>query len=384
MNLQQRIALLGRLGEYMQSDDPAWKAAKEQAYIRNNWFIPDFVDKSVENIATRFLQPGLLAAWAQKYAGAKSNDAHNVGAGPHGAPNGAPNNASNNASNNARPVGARPHDAPGQTTDPGHTPGTPKNVGLVMAGNIPLVGFHDFLCVLVSGHRQTVKLSSKDDVLLKHMVGKLLEWEPALGAYISFSDMLKNCDAYIATGSNNSSRYFEYYFGKYPSIIRRNRTSVALLTGAETGRELELLSDDVQLYFGLGCRSVTKLYVPRGYDFLPLLDALRKYGFFFEHNKYRNNYDYQLAMYLMNSQFYMTNDSIVLLEQKGLFSPIGTLYYEFYEYGTDPGAELRENNDIQCIIGNGHLPFGTSQTPGLEDYADGVDTMAFLSTLSYI
>ena len=371
MNLQQRIALLGRLGEYMQSDDPAWKAAKEEAYIRNNWFIPDFVDKSVENIATRFLQPALLAAWAQKYAGSDT---------PDSAPNGAPGNTPSDAP----AVGAGPQVAPGPHATPGRPPAPPKNVGLVMAGNIPLVGFHDFLCVLVSGHRQTIKLSSKDDVLLKHLVSKLQEWEPAIGAYISFSDMLKDRDAYIATGSNNSSRYFEYYFGKYPSIIRRNRTSVALLTGSETRQELECLSDDIQLYFGLGCRSVTKLYVPRGYDFLPLLDALRKYSFFFEHNKYRNNYDYQLAMYLMNSQFYMTNDSIVLLEQKGLFSPIGTLYYEFYESGTDPGAELKQNNDIQCIIGKGHGPFGTSQTPGLGDYADGVDTMAFLSTLSYI
>jgi hypothetical protein len=355
MNLQQRIALLGRLGEYMQSDETAWKETKEGAYIKNNWFIPPFVDKAVENITTRFLQPGLLAAWAEKYA---------------------PGSGTGSAGNSGGDPKAGGH--------PGPDGLNPKNVGLVMAGNIPLVGFHDFLCVLVSGHRQTIKLSSKDDVLLRHLVGKLLEWEPSLGALISFSEMLKNCDAYIATGSNNSSRYFEYYFGKYPSIIRRNRTSVAVLTGTETAEELEKLSDDVQLYFGLGCRNVTKLYVPGGYDFLPLLGALRKYQFFFEHNKYRNNYDYQLAMYLMNNQFYMTNDSIVLLEQKGLFSPIGTLYYEFYESDSFPGLTLKENPDIQCITGRGRVPFGASQSPDLEDYADGVDTMAFLSTLSYI
>jgi hypothetical protein len=353
MNLQQRIALLGRLGEYMQSDDAAWREARELAYIRNNWFIPAFIDKAVENITTRFLQPALLAPWATAAAG--SGNASQATAGSGGA---------NSAA--------------------AWQPANPKNVGVVMAGNIPLVGFHDFLCVFISGHRQTIKLSSKDSVLLKHLVDRLLEWEPSLSASISFSEMLRKCDAYIATGSNNSSRYFEYYFGKYPSVIRRNRTSAAVLTGEETADELESLSDDVQSYFGLGCRNVTKLYVPRGYDFLPLLEALRKYQFFFEHNKYRNNYDYQLAIYLMNNQFYMTNDSIVLLEQKDLFSPIGTVYYEFYESDSDLQASLKGNPEIQCITGRSGLPFGTSQSPALEDYADGVDTLAFLSTLSYI
>lgn len=331
MNLQQRIALAGRLGEYMQSGEEAWKAAKELAFVKNNWFIPAFIDKAVENITTRFLQPDLLTAWVAKYG-------------------------------------------------LGDASGVPKNVGIVMAGNIPLVGFHDFLCVLISGHRATIKLSSKDDVLLPHLASKLVQWAPELSGYISFSEMLKGCDAYIATGSNNSSRYFEYYFGKYPSIIRRNRTSVAVLTGNESPGELELLADDIQLYFGLGCRNITKLYVPQGYDFLPLLGALRKYQYFFEHNKYRNNYDYQLAIYLMNNRFYMTNDAIVLLEEKGLFSPIGTLYYEFYESKPD----LSDNPDVQCVVGEGGFPFGKSQSPGLEDYADGVDTMAFLSGLLYL
>jgi hypothetical protein len=323
MNLRQRIELLGQLGAYMQSSDPAWLQAREKAYIHNNWFIPAFVDEAVAAIATRFLQPDLLEAWVARYPGF----------------------------------------------------GEPRNVGVVMAGNIPLVGFHDFLCVFLSGNHQTIKLSSKDNVLLPHLVGKLLEWS-ATG--IQFSDILKHCDAYIATGSNNSSRYFDYYFAKYPSIIRRNRTSVAVLTGRESKDDLEKLADDVQLYFGLGCRNVTKLYVPEGYDFVPVLDALRKYQYFFDHNKYRNNYDYQLAIYLMNNRYYMTNDSIVLLEQKELFSPIGTLYYEFYKHNP---PILTENADIQCVIGEGGLPFGQAQTPRLEDYADGVDTLSFLCTL---
>jgi hypothetical protein len=251
-----------------------------------------------------------------------------------------------------------------------HTPGADRNVGLVMAGNIPLVGFHDFLSVFVSGHRQTIKLSSKDDVLLPHLAGKLREWG-ATG--ITFADMLKGCDAYIATGSNNSARYFQQYFAKYPSVIRRNRTSVAVLTGRESRDELNLLADDIQLYFGLGCRNVTKIYVPRGYDFVPLLDALKRYAYFFDHDKYRNNYDYQLAIYLMNNRFYMTNDSIVLLENTDLFSPIGTLYYDY-------GA-FTPSDDIQCVVGQGYMAFGRTQKPGLADYADGVNTLAFLNTL---
>ena len=312
----------------MESTDPAWMEAKERAYAQNQWFVPAFIDQAVAGITSRFLQPALLEAWTARYPGLETH--------------------------------------------------LPRNVGVVMAGNIPLVGFHDFLSAFVSGHRQTIKLSSKDNVLLPHLVGKLLEWEPSLEGQVVFADLLRGCDAYIATGSNNSSRYFEYYFGKYPSLIRRNRTSVAILDGTETAAELENLAADIQLYFGLGCRNVTKVYVPRGYDFVPLLEALRKYTWFFDHNKYRNNYDYQLAIYLMNNRFYMTNDSIVLIEQDDLFSPIGTLYYTYYE----SKPSLLENTDIQCVVGHDALPFGSAQLPRLEDYADGVDTLAFLSGIS--
>jgi hypothetical protein len=312
----------------MESADPAWLEAKERAFALNHWFVPEFLNLAVDNIVGRFLQPDLLQAWVDHYPA--------LGTGPS------------------------------------------RNVGVVMAGNIPLVGFHDFLCVFVSGHRQTIKLSSKDNVLLPHLVGKLREWAPVLADQVVFSDLLKGCDAYIATGSNNSARYFEYYFGKYPSVIRRNRTSVAVLDGSETAAELDRLADDIHLYFGLGCRNVTKIYVPREYDFPPLLTALKRYDWFFDHHKYKNNYDYQLAIYLMNNQFYMTNDSIVLLEQEGLFSPIGTLYYEYYE----SKPLLTGNPDIQCIIGHGGMPFGSAQQPFLEDYADGVDTLAFLAGIS--
>lgn len=316
----------------MQSTDPAWLETKERAFVLNHWFVPLFLDQAVDNIARQFLQPSLLEAWTARYPGLENHPS--------------------------------------------------RNVGIAMAGNIPLVGFHDFLCVFVSGHRQTIKPSSKDNVLLPHLVGKLREWAPTLADQVVFSDMLKGCDAYIATGSNNSARYFEYYFGKYPSIVRRNRTSVAILDGTETAEELDRLADDIHLYFGLGCRNVTKIYVPGGYDFIPLLEAMRRYAWVFDHHKYRNNYDYQLAIYLMNNKFYMTNDSIVLLENEDLFSPIGTLYYEYYEYKENIVAAARSHPDVQCIVGHGGLAFGAAQRPLLEDYADGVDTLAFLSGMS--
>ena len=158
-----------------------------------------------------------------------------------------------------------------------------------------------FLCVFISGHKQVCKLSSKDEVLLKHLVDKMTEWNPDVAEHVRFESSLKDCDAYIATGSDNSSRYFDFYFGRYPSVIRKNRTSVGILTGNETEEELSLLADDIMLYFGLGCRNITKLYVPQQYDFVPLLNALRKYSWMFDHHKYRNNYDYQLAVYLMNN-----------------------------------------------------------------------------------
>lgn len=257
----------------------------------------------------------------------------------------------------------------------------PKNVGIILAGNIPLVGFHDFLCVFISGHKQTIKLSSKDDILLKHLVDKMIEWEPAVKDYIKFAELLKGCDAYIATGSNNSARYFHQYFSKYPNIIRRNRTAVGILTGNETTEELDLLSDDVHQYFGLGCRNVTHLFVPAGYDFVPLLRAFDKYKYFEDHHKFKNNYDYQLSIALLNNIFYMTNGSALLLENDAIFSAISQLNYSFYEDEKKVLDRLTGNEDIQCICSHLGIAFGQAQFPALMDYADGVDTMQFLLTL---
>ena len=250
-----------------------------------------------------------------------------------------------------------------------------------MAGNIPLVGFHDWLCIFISGHKALIKLSSKDQVLIKHLLEKMATWSAEVTSVIEFSEMLKGCDAYIATGSNNSSRYFEYYFKKYPHIIRRNRTSVAILSGRETKEELEQLADDIYLYFGLGCRNVTKVYVSVDYDFVPLLEAFKKYNYLADHHKYKNNYDYNLALHLINKKYYMTNGSILLIEDPSLFSPISQLNYEFYNDKNELTSKLPVKQDLQCIVGKGFTPFGKSQSPAIADYADGVDTLRFLSNL---
>jgi hypothetical protein len=210
---------------------------------------------------------------------------------------------------------------------------------------------------------------------------KLGEWDAEINNLIQFSEMLKGCDAYIATGSNNSSRYFDYYFGKYPHIIRRNRTSVAILSGEETNEELERLADDVYLYFGLGCRNVTKIYVPKEYDFIPLLEAFKKYNWLADHHKYKNNYDYNLALHQLNKKYYMTNGSILLIEDTAFFSPISQLNYEFYVHKDALMEKMAENPDLQCIVGRGFTAFGKSQSPNINDYADGVDTLRFLCDL---
>lgn len=330
MNLQERIDLLVKLGIYLRSDDEEWLAAKARAFAQNGWFSPAFINLAVENIVSRFLAPDALTSFVQSYA--------------------IPNEQA-----------------------------SPKKIGLVMAGNIPLVGFHDWLCIFLSGHDAVAKPSSKDTVLITHIVKKLTEWNAAVGTQTIFSEMLKGCDAYIATGSNNSARYFDYYFRKYPHIIRRNRTSVAILTGEESADELNKLADDVNLYYGLGCRNVTKLYVPAGYNFVPLLEHFKKYSDFADYSKYKNNYDYQLAIVLLNHQYYMTNGAQLLIENPGVFSPISVLHYEFYtDSPATVAAGLQSNTDIQCVVGRQYIAFGEAQNPALPDFADGVDTMRFL------
>ncbi len=337
MNLQERINLLTRLGAYMLSDSEPWTAVKARASQENSWFLPDFIDRSANNIATAFLQEHALTKFTEYY----------------------------NLQNIEGPPGNE----------------KPKKVGIVMAGNIPLVGFHDLLCVFITGHKAMIKTSSKDDVLIKHLVDVLDSWNKEAAEVIGFSEMLKACDAYIATGSNNTAGYFEYYFAKYPHIIRRNRTSVAILSGKESEEELSQLADDVYQYFGLGCRNITKLYVPEGYDFVPLLTVFKKYNYLADHNKYKNNYDYNLAVLILNKKFYMSNESLLLVEDASFFSPISQLNYEFYTDQEKLATSLKGRPELQCIAGKKFTPFGQSQYPLLTDYADGVDTVRFLIDL---
>jgi hypothetical protein len=263
----------------------------------------------------------------------------------------------------------------------------PKTVGIVMAGNIPLVGFHDFLCVLLSGNKVLAKLSSNDKILLPHLSKYLVLQEPSLVDKIEFIDgKMENFDAVIATGSNNTSRYFEYYFGNKPNIIRKNRNSVAVLTGNETEEELKALGEDILRYYGLGCRNVSKIFVPVNYDFDALFDALYHYKDIIHQHKYANNYDYNKAVYLMSEFKILDNGFLVLKEDEALTSPIAALFYSNYGDETSLREKLEElDEQIQCVVSSGirenEVNFGETQKPSLKDYADEIDTMDFLLKL---
>lgn len=331
MELQERIFLMEKLGHYLLEKDAGLEDACLRAEQQNPWFSQESIAMSINNIALYYLQKNKLENWLGKYA-----------------------------------IANKP---------------SLKRIGLTLAGNIPLVGFHDLLCVFISGHHAILKLSSKDEVLFSHLINKLIEWEESVQAFITISNDLKNCDAYIATGSNNSARYFDYYFKKYPHIIRRNRTSVAILSGNENAQALSLLASDMMLYYGMGCRNVSHLFVPHGYDFLPLLKALKKYNTFTDFYKYKNNYDYRLSLLLMNQVNYMDSGGILLIENESLFAPVSCVHYSVYDDANVVLETLKENENVQCIVGEGGLPFGKTQQPALDDYADGVDTMQFLISL---
>lgn len=332
MNLKDRIKILEWLRTYLLENPPAFQQAKEEAFYRNSWFTPEFIDLSVINIAQQFLDPSILAEAVSRYQ------------------------------------------IPEQ-------PANPKTVGIVMAGNIPLVGFHDFLMTFLSGHKQVIKRSSRDQVLLTHLVDAMVAVFPEFNEWVSFADNLKGCDAYIATGSNNTARYFEQYFAKYPHIIRKNRTGIAILDGKETAEELDKLADDIQLYYGLGCRNITQVWVPQGYDFAPLLKALDKYNQFLDNHKYKNNFDFVLTVNMMNREAYFNNDSIVISPGSSPFAGISNLKYAYYDHADEAISALNPD-EVQVICGHGYTPFGQAQCPGFFDFADGVDTLKFLTTLS--
>ena len=262
-----------------------------------------------------------------------------------------------------------------------------KTIAIIMAGNIPLVGFHDFLSVLITGNKVLAKLSSNDKTLLPFISEYLISVEPKFRNHIEFTEgKLENFDAVIATGSNNTARYFDYYFGKYPNIIRKNRNSVTVLTGDETAEELQKLADDIFTYFGLGCRNVSKLYVPENYDFEPFFNAMYSWKEIIHNHKYINNYDYNKAVYLMDSFPLLDNEFMLLKEDAGFSSPISVIFYEKYTSLKNLKKELETQfENIQCLVSNAGLPneisFGKAQSPNLWDYADAVDTVDFLLKL---
>ena len=330
MNLQARIKGFVTLGQQLSDTNNALLIeAKSAAYQQNAWFLPTFIDQAIEQIREQFLQQTALEEWTAAYPSIADQSTH-------------------------------------------------LKVGIVMAGNIPLVGFHDLLSTLIAGHTAVVKRSSKDQVLMDFIIASLIKINPAFEAQILVQEQLKNCDAYIATGGNTAGNYFEYYFGKFPHIIRKNKTSIAILDGTETLAELAALADDCMLYYGMGCRNVTQVWVPEGYDFIPFLNALKKYNYLQDQHKYKHNYDYQLALLMMRKQLYMDSGGVLMSENPSPFAAISQIHYQQYPLGTSPTFNMDE---IQCVVGKNQLPFGSLQKPLLAQYADGVDSLAFLSGL---
>ncbi len=338
MTLAERLASLAQLGQFLQSEygKGELEGIYRKAEFYNGWFSPEQSRYAITAMAKSFLDAQKLEAWVAQY-----------------------------------PDLAAPH--------------PPKTIGLVLAGNIPAVGFHDLLCCYVAGHKAQIKYSEKDKVLIPFFLGQLAIIAPKSAAYFEKVDKLKDFDAVIATGSDNASRYFEHYFGAYPNIIRKNRNSAAILDGQETEEELLALGEDIFRYFGLGCRSVSKLFVPQDFSFENFMRSMDHFGYMMQHHKYRNNYDYNRSIYLLNNQKHWTNNVLTLVEHPSPLSRISTVHYEFYEDLADLKSKLEASLDqLQLILGKTPLegitllPFGSSQQPQLDDYADQVDTLRFL------
>ncbi len=337
MTKDTRIKAFVGLGKYFASLPEELVSTIHTASVKNKWFTETNCKRAIIAIADEFLNEDKLNDWLGNYE-IDDNDSQLV-------------------------------------------------IGIVAAGNIPLVTFHDILTVLISGHHLKIKLSDKGSILTSFILNKLIQIEPAFEPKINIIERLTDFDAVIATGSNNSARYFEYYFGKYPSIIRKNRNSIAVLNGKENLEELIALADDIFAYFGLGCRNVSKIYVPKDYDFELFNKAISDYKILMDHYHYRNNLDYNRTLLMMNLVPMLDIDFINVVEHKMIASPISNLHYEYYDLLDSVKQEIEiEKEDIQCIVSNiseiNGVTFGKSQQPSLSDYADNVDTMAFLQGLA--
>ncbi len=335
-NLADRILAFVSLGEHIRAlPADELQALALRARQENGWFTEPSVKLAMRGV-TELLNPARLKAWAESY-----------------------------------PI-----------------TGQPKTVGLAMAGNIPLVGFHDFLAVLLAGHRLRYKPSSKDTVLLDSLKKKLVEIEPRFNDLIEVSDRLNGVDAIIATGSDNTSRYFEYYFRDIPHIIRKNRVSCAVIQGDEPPEELEKLGADIFSYYGLGCRNVALLLVPQEFDLQRMLAAMKKFDEVTQNHKYENNYTYQKSLLLLNQEKFVDGGFVILKEDARINSPIGVVHYAYYK-DLDHLRQLigSYRDKLQVIVSaqgwfEGSIPFGTAQLPTVTDYADGVDIMKFLTSLN--
>lgn len=330
-------AATGRVMEALVSekDNPPFRAEYEQVCLialrDNPWFTRESVDIAFKALAT-MLDPAKLEQWIERYA--------------------------------------PPSDSP-------------RRIGIIAAGNIPMAGFHDVLCVLSAGHHAVLRLSSSDRHLIPFITKIFFHFLPEMSSGFQVNEPLKHLDGIIATGSNNTSRYFEYYFGKIPHLFRKNRNSVAILTGQENEYDLLLLGRDIFTHFGLGCRNVSKLFVPEGYVFDEFFQSMMPYSGLLQHTRYMNNHDYHQALFLLNNEPILTNNFLILRPEVSLSSPVGVLHYETYGYEEQLNRKLTGISDqLQCVVSKkGPVPFGKAQMPEIDDYADGVDTMNFLQNI---
>jgi len=333
MSIEKRIHNISELSKVINLDSPDFRSLIQSAYNQNKWFTEENIIYSTNQLRNSFFNEEKLNEWLSDY------DFRSL---------------------------------------------SKKTVGLVLSGNIPYVGIHDVLCTYLSGHTSLVKLSSKDEILMKYLVHSLYSIDIEVKDSLKIVDRLESFDAVIATGSNNSARYFNSYFKSYPNIIRKNRNGVAVLNGQETEEEIIALGNDMFRYFGLGCRNITKLFLPSGYDIPSLINHLQFYNQIKDHHKFKNNFDYQYSIHLLNQIEHYNGEFFILRENEEILSPISVFNYSFYKNEEELESSLTEKNDeIQCIVGNGkgYIPFGQAQNPVLSEYADGIDTIEFLLSL---
>ena len=334
MNISDKINALQVLGKKITNfDDPELKTAINNAYFENNWFSFENIKKAITNIG-QWLNKDVLNMWIDQYH-----------------------------------INEKPSN---------------KKVGIIMAGNIPLVNLHDVICCFLSGNIAICKLSGKDQILMNHILDLLYSIDPRTKSLIYINEQFNDIDAIIATGSDNSFRYFDYYFGKYPHIFRKNRNSIAILSGDETPEDYKLLGKDIFDYYGLGCRNVSKVFLPKDYKVSTFMDNISSFNHVIENNKYKNNFDYNLSIYLLNREQHWHNDFLIMKECNYIASPCAVLFFEFYENIDALKKKIYKDKDkIQCLVSNDKcldkaIPYGKTQEPKVSDYPDNIDTMDFL------